>query len=229
MRYVRRRRLSEAAKQLAEGATDILSVAIDHGYNSHEAFSRAFKDEFHVTPEGVRCQGHLRNLELTEPVAMTTTPTPKLGEPRIETLAPMRLAGIVEPYDCKSPAGIPDQWQRFRPYLGNLAGQVGRDAYGVCYNLDEDGRFDYLSGVEIKDHAELPFGLVQLELPGQKYAVFSHGGHIAEIRAVISAIWSAALPASGHAAAKGPTIEKYGEQFDGSTGLGGFEIWIAVK
>jgi hypothetical protein len=34
MRYVRGRRLSEAAQRLAGGAGDILSVAIDAGYNS---------------------------------------------------------------------------------------------------------------------------------------------------------------------------------------------------
>src|SRR5258708_4228072 len=38
MRYVRGRRLSEAARQLAEGADDILSIAFDSGYGSHEAF-----------------------------------------------------------------------------------------------------------------------------------------------------------------------------------------------
>lgn len=59
MRYARRRRLSEAAKQLAAGACDILSLAMDNGYGSHEAFSRAFKDEFGVTPESVRTHGLL--------------------------------------------------------------------------------------------------------------------------------------------------------------------------
>jgi len=39
--YVRGRRLTEAAKALAEGAPDILGVAIDAGYGSHEAFTRS--------------------------------------------------------------------------------------------------------------------------------------------------------------------------------------------
>jgi AraC family transcriptional regulator len=206
-----------------------LPVAIDHGYGSHEAFSRAFKEEFHLTPESVRAQGHHSNLKLTEPIAMTTTPAPKLGKPHIETLPSKRLAGIVDRYDCKSPAGVPDQWQRFMPYLGNITKQVGNDAYGICYNFDDEGKFDYMSGVEVRENAQMPFGLVQLDLPEQKYAVFGHGGHIAEIRAVIAAIWSDGLPKSGYEAAKGPTLEKYGAQFDPATGLGGFEIWIAVK
>src|SRR3954453_9396407 len=43
MRYVRVRRLSEAARALASGAPDILSVALDADYGSHQAFTRAFR------------------------------------------------------------------------------------------------------------------------------------------------------------------------------------------
>ena len=229
MRYVRRRRLSEAAKQLAVGATDIMAVALDHGYGSHEAFSRAFKEEFRVTPESVRSQGNLNNLALTEPIAMSTTPAPQLGAPRIETLPPKRLAGIVERYNFETPTGFANQWQRFAPYRGHIVKQIGHEMYGVNYNFDDEGRFDYLSGVEVNDHTELPFGLVQLDLPEQKCAVFSYGGHVAEIRTVLAAIWSEALPASGYEAAPGFAIEKLGDQLDPTTGLGEFEIWLAVQ
>ena len=58
MRYVRGRRLSEAARRLAGGAPDILGVALDAGYDSHEAFTRAFRDQFGVTPERVRAAGY---------------------------------------------------------------------------------------------------------------------------------------------------------------------------
>src|SRR5262245_13840586 len=57
MAYVRARRLSEAAKSLAAGAPDILAVALDCGYGSHEAFSRAFREQFDLTPEAVRTRG----------------------------------------------------------------------------------------------------------------------------------------------------------------------------
>ena len=54
MRYARGRRLSEAARSLAAGAPDILEVAIGAGYGSHEAFTRAFRQQFGVTPETLR-------------------------------------------------------------------------------------------------------------------------------------------------------------------------------
>ncbi len=229
MRYTRRRRLTEAAKQLVDGASDILTLAIDNGYGSHEAFSRAFKEEFGTTPESVRMLGTLSNLKLTEPIVMKTSPLPALDQPRIESLPTQWLVGLVERYDCKSPAGIPNQWQRFLPHFCNIPGQVGKDAFGVCYNFEDDGKFDYLTGVIVKDRECSSFGLVQMELPPHKYAVFSHAGHIASIRSVIAAIWSDALPRSGYEAVDGPTLEKYGPQFDSNTGLGGFEIWVAIK
>src|SRR3954447_17178728 len=73
MRYVRARRLSEAAKALANGAPDILNVALDADYGSHEACTRAFRDHFGVTPEMVRGSAHLDNLALQEPIIMDST------------------------------------------------------------------------------------------------------------------------------------------------------------
>jgi AraC family transcriptional regulator len=58
MRYLRARRMTEAAQALAAGAPDILAVALDAGYGSHEAFTRAFREQFGCTPEAVRAQGH---------------------------------------------------------------------------------------------------------------------------------------------------------------------------
>lgn len=159
---------------------------------------------------------------------MTSSPAPTLAPPRIEMLNPMLLAGIVERYDCNSPAGIPNQWQRFLPYFNSISATVSRDAYGVVYNFDSEGFFDYLTGVEISAQSSIPFGLVQLQMPAQKYAVFSHPGHVAEIRAVIAAIWSEGLAAAGLEPNQGPTLEKYGPSFNPAIGLGGFEIWIAV-
>ena len=49
MDYVRARRLTEAARALASGASNILDVALEAGYSSHEAFSRAFKAQFGKT------------------------------------------------------------------------------------------------------------------------------------------------------------------------------------
>jgi len=73
MRYVRGRRLSEAARRLAAGAADILTLALDTGYGSHEAFTRAFRDQFDCTPEAVRALAALDTITLMEPIRMDET------------------------------------------------------------------------------------------------------------------------------------------------------------
>jgi AraC family transcriptional regulator len=229
MRYVRRRRLSEAARQLAQGADDILRLALDTGYGSHEAFTRAFRDQFLLTPEQVRAQGHLNNISLVEAIAMNAVPVSELAPPRFETLNRRVFAGLVERYNCESSAGIPNQWQRFVPHLGTIPRRRGPETFGVVYNFDGDGNFDYMCGVEITGSPDLPTGLTTLTVPEQNYAVFTHRGHVAGIRSTISAIWSKWFPESGYKAVDAPTIERYGPEFNPITGMGGFEIWVPIQ
>ncbi len=95
------------------GRQDILEVALDAGYGSHEAFTHAFRDQFSLTPEQLRSQGHTNNIPIVEAILMDATIVPEIAPPRFETLESTRFAGLVERYDCQSPSGIPDQWQRF--------------------------------------------------------------------------------------------------------------------
>jgi len=229
-RYVRGRRLSEAARTLAGGAPDILGVALDAGYGSHEAFTRAFRDQFGRTPDMVRSQGRLDSLELVEPLTMDTTLLTDLEPPRFVSGKTLLIAGLGERYDCDSSTAIPSLWQRFVPHVGHVPGQIGaRIAYGVCCNADEEGNFDYIAGVEVSDFSELPRDFARLRIAAQRYAVFRQSAHVATIRSTVNTIWSKWLPESGHEAADAPDFERYGESFDPTTGEGGFEIWIPIK
>src|SRR6201993_2064982 len=93
MRYVRARRLSEAARALASGAPDILTLALDADYGSHEAFTRAFRDHFGVTPEAVRATTCLDHLKLQEPILMDSTALDTIDPPRFETGKAMLIPG----------------------------------------------------------------------------------------------------------------------------------------
>jgi AraC family transcriptional regulator len=229
MRYVRARRLSEAARALANGAPDILGVALDADYGSHEAFTRAFRDHFGVTPEMVRATTCLDKLSLQEPIIMDSTLLDHLKPPRFETGKPLLVAGIGERYNCEGSAAIPSQWQRFHQCVDNIPDRVGKVAYGVCCNGDDSGNFDYIAGVEVSDFSDLPREFSRVRIPAQKYAVFTHLEHISTIRRTINTIWNHWLPASGMKAADAPSFERYDEKFDPVTGNGGLEIWVPVK
>ncbi|MFM0597078.1 MULTISPECIES: AraC family transcriptional regulator [Paraburkholderia] len=229
MRYVRARRLSEAARRLAGGAPEILAVAIDAGYGSHEAFTRAFREQFGLAPEALRARGHLDNLALVEPIKMDETLLTHLEPPRFVDGEPLLVAGLGERYTCDTSTAIPSQWQRFNAYVGKVPGQVGGVAYGVGYNADEAGNFDYLCGVEVSDFSALPAEFSRVRIPAQRYAVFSHREHVSTIRRTMNTIWNQWLPASGHTPADAPHFERYDEKFDPISGMGGLEIWLPLK
>ena len=229
MRYVRGRRLTEAARCLASGARDILAVALDAGYGSHEAFTRAFRDQFGLTPETIRAQGNLDNIKLMEPIKMDETLLAEMETPRLVNGKTMLIAGLGERYSTETCAGIPAQWQKFVPHLGHIPGQVGRTAYGVVCNGDDAGNTDYICGVEVSDFSRLPAEFSRLRIPEQRYAVFHHRDHISAIRRTWFTIWNKWLPESGHEAAAGPEFERYGDEFDPATGMGGVEIWVPIK
>jgi AraC family transcriptional regulator len=229
LRYARGRRLTGAARSLADGAPDILTVALDAGYSSHEAFTRAFRDLFGITPEAVRAQGHLDNIQLVEAMKMDERLLTQLEPPRFENGRPLLLAGLSARYNRDTSAGVPAQWQRFMPYYGNVPGQIGTTTYGVLYNSDEAGNTDYMTGVEVSDFSGLPEELSRLRVAPQRYAVFSHRDHISTIRRTWHSIFNKWLPESGHEPADAPQFERYSEAFDPVSGTGGLEIWIPLK
>ena len=229
MRYARGRRLSEAARVLAAGAPDILTVALDTGYGSHEAFTRAFHDQFGLTPEAVRERRRLDNLPLVEAIRMDETLIVNLDPPRFESGRTLLIAGLGERYSFETNHGIPLQWQRFVPYIGNIPGQVGKVAYGVCCNADGAGNFDYIAGVEVSSFDQLPAELRRVRIPAQRYAVFTHRDHISTMRGTVYTIWNKWLPASGHDVADAPDFERYDERFDPLSGIGEVEIWLPLK
>lgn len=48
--YLRKRKLAFALKEVRDGERTLLDIAFDYGFSSHEAFTRAFKGAYGVTP-----------------------------------------------------------------------------------------------------------------------------------------------------------------------------------
>lgn len=228
-RYLRYRRLSQAACALAAGRGDILDLAISMGYGSHEAFTRAFKDYLGETPERVRKQGHTRNLNLLQARRMDESLLAELAEPTIIKGQTLLLAGLSKHYSHASSGGIPGQWQAFGPMIGRMPGQIGSVTYGVIYNGDEEGNFEYLSGVQVGDFSGLPPDTTGLRVPAQTYAVFFSDKHISGIGRTFNTIWSQWLPESRKTAVDAPVFERLPASFDPTTGMGGYEIWLPIQ
>ncbi|MBA3678023.1 MAG: AraC family transcriptional regulator [Sphingosinicella sp.] len=229
MKYLRMRRLSEAAHVLAEGAPDILTVALDAGYGSHEAFTRAFRDQFGMTPESVRDRGTLAGLPVTDPLKLNPKAAFRLDPPRFRREGTIRIVGLSEPCSFETVIKIPAQWQRFMTsYYEAIPDKLDQIPAGVSQVGDDDGQFQYLSGVEVARFGDIPEGLVKIELEPRNYALFEHRGHVATIYETYAAIWNEALPACGRTVADAPTIERHNPAFDPGTGEGGLTLWIPL-
>jgi AraC family transcriptional regulator len=224
--YSRARRLSLAAKALQGGARDIFGVALDSGYASHEAFTRAFRDYFGMTPDAVRSGATLDLTLLKEPIDLTHSLPVKALEFRLEIRGAFAAAGITCRYAINQRGKIPSQWERFIPHIGNIPGQRGMAAYGIFFNSDESGDMDYMCAVEVADAARVTEDLKTIKIPAAKYAVFAHKGHVSSINLTWAAIFGGGT--YGEALAEGPMFERYGADFDSRTGYGSMEIWVPV-
>lgn len=229
MRYVKARRLSRAAHRLAEGATGILDVALEVGYGSHEAFTRAFREQFGMTPEALRARGNLNGIELREALRMQPTNTVELPEPRFVDGEELLIAGLGERFTFEGTQGIPALWQRFVPHIGRVPGQQGWETFGLCCNPQEDGSFEYIAGVRVNRTDALPPGFTLQHLPARRYAVFPHRGHISSIHETFTAIFQRWLPESGLQMADAPEFERYSADFNPMAGTGQVEIWVPLQ
>jgi AraC family transcriptional regulator len=228
--YVRGRRLTAAAHRLADGAPDILAVALDAGYGSHEAFTRAFRDLFGITPEEVRARRDLDHLALVEPAKMDRSLQVKLEAPRFEDGPTLMIAGLSGRYTFATADGIPAQWQRFNAeYNGTIPAQKGNVYYGLSHNFDDDGHFEYICGAEVSGFGDLADRFARVRIAPHRYAVFTHRDHISSISRTHFTIWNTWAQESGPKPAEALNFERYDERFDPRTGNGPVEIWVPIK
>jgi AraC family transcriptional regulator len=230
MEYTRGRRLTEAARSLARGATDILDLALGSGYSSHEAFSRAFRSQFEVTPEEVRAAGSLNGLAVIEPMSVPSHEAVHVSSPHFVNEEEIRVVGLPGHYSYDATAGIPGQWQQFMSHAMTIPGRRPGIPSGVATNVDAEGSFNYLCAVEVSAFPPtLPAGWVRIVIPAHRYAVFEHLAHIATLQKTYSAIWDEWLPAHRFTSSNAPSIERHKETFDPLTGEGGVDLWIPVE
>jgi AraC family transcriptional regulator len=230
--YARARRLSVAAARLAGGEGDILGLALDLGYASHEAFTRAFRDRFGRTPEQVRAKGDTSDLNLLEAQTVNTFPTLEIEPPAVSSRGPLLVAGFTQTFRFDRRGDIPSIWRKLGPHIGSVPQQRGRSAFGVCLNHGEGAEdFDYMAGVEVSTLDSLSEGMTGLRIEARRFAIYRHRGHVAEIGAVCNAAFADLASRPDLSLADGPLglIEHYPDTFDPAAGRGGYEVWLPLS
>ncbi|SFL32222.1 AraC family transcriptional regulator [Lysobacter sp. cf310] len=229
MKYLRARRLTCAAQTLAQGAPDILAVALDAGYGSHEAFTRAFRDQFELPPERVRERASTQGLALVAPLDLHARARPALAPPWLADGPAVRAVGLSRRHSFDKVIGIPIQWQVFMAgSYAQIPHRIAGIPIGIQYPADDQGGFDYVCAAEVGAFGRVPEDLLRIEIAPCRYAVFEHRGHVSTLLDTYAAIWNEALPEHGWTPAQSPIIERHSPAFDPDTGEGGLSLWIPL-
>lgn len=150
-----------------------------------------------------------------------------LSEPKFTEGRPMLLTGIRQVHAfSQMQLGIPQQWEKFNAARAGMT-QKSPVTYGVSCGVSPAG-IEYMCAFEVESFDEAPAEFGRLRVETQKYAVFTHTGHISSIGQEFNQIVYEWLPNSGFQSAHKPDFEKYDERYDAATGNGEVEIWISI-
>lgn len=235
--YIRDRRLTLAAFDIIKGNERIIDVALKYGYDSQDAFSRAFRNFHGVLPSTVR----------NEPVMLKSCPklsfqiTMKGAEKmkyQIEQWPAFQVAGISHRIKTNRAFElVPQIWEKawkkgtmkkFMQFFPDYrpSGFLGIATGGGWGSTDE---MDYIlavtNHVDIPDcyHAPVPEGMTVFSYPAATWVIINADGEIPKaVQDVYQKFYSEWLPRSGYKLSDLPVFECYLQEDHQ-------EVWIAVE
>ncbi|MGF7143897.1 AraC family transcriptional regulator [Anaerotaenia torta] len=164
--YIRKRRLSEIAREIMQHDRPISEIAFEYGFNSKENFTRAFKAEHHVLPTEYKAAGN--SLKLYDRLRLQAASFEVI--PEIVTLSDFELTVFKSDEDY-----APNFWNKYncKKLSQRLSGGKVCEDYGVSLWNAKENRLDYWNGIPTKEAQGNAAGTVQIHIPGGLYAVFA--------------------------------------------------------
>ena len=228
--FIRDRRILLACILLYSTEKSVLDIALDCGFQSAQAFSRAFKDIQGLPPREYRRQKYQPVVVTVDELIMKFTNRLKGGilvNPNIIRRDKMIIAGVQGPGDRTG-----EVWQDFmrlskeKP-LNNLLSESGYEI-----RIYENEECKVFVGNAVKDK-EVDSAYSLLELPASKYAsfdVYVANGYESENQAMAEWLETNKQGYSERflEGKKHYCVEYYDERFDGEEAGSIVEIWIPI-
>lgn len=225
--YIRFRRLTEVAKALLYTKKKILDIAVLLHFQSHEAFTRAFKNRYGVTPKQYRNNGintligNKLQLDADELVHRQSKITliPEIIMVQSKTIMGIRFETSVA--DNKSVT----QWNIFNKHLKKMKiAPVNSNRYGFfeisnhceAKIFNEDSLTTAFIGIEVDKTSIPPDNMLIKEFFGGKYAKFTHTGTVDTLYMTYKYIWATWFPNSNNQLDIRDDFECYTERFLGA-------------
>lgn len=192
MEYVRKRRLSTAYYMLNVTKKTILDIALDLNYDSHEAFTRAFKAEYNELPSKVRFE---KEFVLFDRINLLSS-RKKDSEMKAEIVYKEKMTLL----SCKQEVfgSVKRKFEIFKEVRERFYKQQAKvdqgmdDLYIAAYDFDfsnlskshDEMTYTYYYGLPVDEVIHVPKGLSIKHIEGGKYAVFCFDKRTRELNGV---------------------------------------------
>jgi AraC family transcriptional regulator len=204
---VQRLRLAEAAHQLKHAGDSVTAIAFDVGYDSPQAFARAFRGFAGISPSEFRArQTDLANPCVEARSSTEGTRTTGTSDVEITELPPtdalcLRHQGPI--------ATIGLTYRKLLRTLG-VDETCSQGVIGICSGDPEEGdSFRYLAGIVPKASIEPVGALEVVRVEGGLYAAYRLVGPPALIAPTFQTLYGGWLPQSGYDPDDRPALELY--------------------
>lgn len=226
--YIRRRRLTLAAVEIKSSDIKVIDAAVKYGYQSPDAFARAFQSFHGVTPSAARDYGQSLKTYPKMSFQLTIQGGVEMKY-RIVEKEPFKIVGVkyeVEMVDEELSPSYGHMMENIsEEAMTNLASISVKKGYGMVhatanYSEDDTGHatFNQYIGAFSDDRAE---EYSALEIGTYKWVVFEAEGDWEHIEETWMRIYTEWLPSTSYELDSGPEI--LADKEDKS------EIWITVK
>jgi AraC family transcriptional regulator len=235
--YIRRRRLTLAAFDLKDETEKVIDISMKYGYQSPDAFARAFRDIHGITPSEARTHGHL----LKAFPKMTFQLTIKGGKEmnyRIEQKEAFRIAGMMKRvpivFEGENPE-IAAMWKSVtaekKERLQSLSNTEPEGIVQASTNfsegrMEEKGSLDhYIGAATTKEPSS---DLDTLNIPDLTWGIFEAVGPFPEaLQETWGKIYAEWFPSSNYEVTEGPEILSI-QSDDLTSETVKCEIWIPI-
>jgi len=236
--YIRNRRLTLAGEELSSKDVKIIDVAAKYGYESPDAFTKAFQRLHGSTPSTIK-KGNSRLKSFPKLSFQISIKGECEINYRIVKQDEFKFFGVdflTTLIDNALYKEIPEFcdkiWEdgthlKINEFLGYSKMNM---LYGIHYDFKEDGSRRYMMGWKVPDK-DIPNEYKIVNIPSCTWAVFDGRGDnlntlaIADLWRLIYSEW---FPSSGFEQIEGPCIEKY--FWDDNQYINySCELWIPVK
>lgn len=233
--YIRNRRLTLAAQELSFSNIRVTDIAFKYGYETSEAFTKAFQRLHGVTPSAARESGVKLKSFSRLSIQITMKGDKEMNYKIIEKES-FKIFGKdfkTSVINGKCYKEIPEFWEKCvtEGTTEKIIKSAGKSENGILdagvlfEHNPEDGSMRYMIACDIPD-TDIPEEFKVLEIPSLTWAIFEVDGNSDEdIQEVWKRIGSEWFPASNYEHANAPEMERYYGNRDTNYRC---EVWIPV-